>query len=132
MVVAPAPTAVSSTVAARKAGTSAAVRLFRGIPRGPRSLHPLRYRSQKENTDEKTTQVQQQLLVGPIFDIVVPSAAMAPSCLCCGALLLSWEKLAVDGHRLPLGRGGFYACCEACDLKNQAVFTKEWKQTLET
>jgi len=63
--------------------------------------------------------------------VVIPSAAIAPCCLCCGALQ-AWEKLAADGRRLPLARGGFYVCCEACDLKNQAVITKEWRTAAGT
>jgi hypothetical protein len=105
-----------STTAARKAGAAAAGRLFRSVPKPPRALRNL-------NWDAAPTT---QLSVGPVFDVVVPSEAMAPCCLCCGTLL-AWQKLASVGSRLPLARGGFYACCDACDCKNQAVFTKEWQ-----
>jgi hypothetical protein len=114
--------APSSTAAARKAGAAAAGRLFRSAPKPPRALRNLNW----DAAHPPTT----QLSVGPVFDVVVPSAAMAPCCLCCGTLL-AWQKLASAGSRLPLARGGFYACCDACDRKNQAVFTKEW-QTVET
>lgn len=116
---------VSSTTAARKAGSAAAIRLFRGTPRGPRFFHSLK--SGPLEAIDKINFVT--LAVGPVFDIVVPCSALAPCCICCGDLL-TWEKLSVEGHRLPLGRGGFYVCCDSCKLKNQAIITKEW-QTAE-
>jgi len=112
---------VISTAAARKAGTAAAGRLFRAVPRPPRAPRSIESIELLRMTAEGPP-----LSVGPVFDIVVPSAAMAPCCLCCGCLL-TWDKLASAGRRLPLARGGFYACCDACDCKNQAVFTKEWR-----
>jgi hypothetical protein len=111
----------TSTAAARKAGAAAAGRLFLGAPRPPRAL-----RSIESIELIRMTAEGPPLSVGPVFDVVIPSAAMAPCCLCCGSLL-TWEKLAFTGYRLPLARGGFYACCDVCDCKNQAVFTKEWQ-----
>jgi hypothetical protein len=100
----------TSRTAARKAGAAAVGRLFHG-PICPRVLNTL--------SAESGVSTQAPLSVGPVFDIAVPSGATAPCCLCCGAPI-TWEKLAKAGTRLPLARGGFYACCDTCDSKNRA------------
>lgn len=103
--------------AARKAGVSAAARLFRAVPRGPRALSNI----------GKPPEDGHLLLNGPILDVAVPSCLVKPSCLFCGAPV-SFEKVVRENCRLPLGRSGFYGACSTCDVKaQQSVLSKEWK-----
>lgn len=98
-----------ATVAASKAGAAAAHRLFLSTPLPARTLCAL-----------NTASARAPLSMVPVFNTVVPYGNTAPCCFGCGAPI-SWEKLACAGTRLPLAMGGFYACCDACDAKNQSA-----------
>jgi hypothetical protein len=84
----------ASMAGASKAGAAAAGRIFRSIPCPARELRSL--------TAELGVGVQvAPLASGIVFDIAVPSGAVSPRCLGCGAPI-PWEKLAhvlgLDSH----------------------------------